>query len=63
MTTESSCDPVIASDVQGIVGQLRELTARAAENHQTGFHFILCTAEQSLADNLETILDMDAEDE
>jgi hypothetical protein len=60
MSIEST-GPVTYAETQAIAAQLRELSARAAEHGQQLFHFVLCTASESLNDNLETVLEMEAD--
>lgn len=55
--------PVSVAEVSAIVAQLRELTARAAENGQQMFHFVLSMGAESLADNIENAADMGADDD
>lgn len=54
--------PVSVGEVQAVVVQLREMSARAAECGQEAFHFVLAMGAESLADNLESAADMDNDD-
>lgn len=48
-----ACGPVTPSEVLAVVQELQHLSARAAENGQQMFHFVLSMGVESLADNLE----------
>jgi hypothetical protein len=58
-----SIGPVTEAEAQAIAAQLSELSARAAEHGQRLFHFVLSTASESLNDNLEMVLEIEAGDD
>ena len=49
--------PVSAGEVREIVEQLRDMSARAQQNGQQTFHFVLSVGAESLADNLAIACD------
>ncbi|WP_266170761.1 hypothetical protein [Dyella subtropica] len=52
--------PVTAAELQELVVHVRDLRDRAAEHGQTFLSFALELAADSMADNVETTMDMDA---
>ena len=49
--------PVSAGEVREVIEQLRDMSARAQQNGQRVFHFVLSVGADSLADNLAMACD------
>lgn len=52
---------VTAADAARIVLLLRDLAARARDHGQQSFHFVFATTADSLADNVETVIEWQEE--
>lgn len=55
--------PVSVAEVTAVVDRLRGLSARAADNGQQSFHFVLSMGAESLADNVEQVAHWGDDDE
>jgi len=52
---------VLPAEAARVVLVLRQLAERSRDNGQASFHFVFATTADSLADNIENVLEWEAE--